>query len=121
MTLGDTAYKDIYSTSEIKTNETWIDGKPIYRKVFVLKPTNGGEIEFSNKMSYGVAMFDKSHTFLIRSSGSITTGIGADGNSGYWFDARTIATNGNLHFFVGDAIYRGSTIYATVLYTKTTD
>lgn len=24
---------DIYSTNEIKTNEIWIDGKPIYRKV----------------------------------------------------------------------------------------
>ena len=25
--------KDIYSTSETKTNKVWIDGKPIYRKV----------------------------------------------------------------------------------------
>ena len=33
MTLGDTAYKDIYSTTETKTNKVWIDGKPIYRKV----------------------------------------------------------------------------------------
>lgn len=24
---------EIYSTSEIKTNKIWIDGKPIYRKV----------------------------------------------------------------------------------------
>ena len=33
MTLGDTAYKDIYSTTETKTNKIWIDGRPIYRKV----------------------------------------------------------------------------------------
>ena len=33
MTLGDTAYKDIYSTTETKTNKVWIDGRPIYRKV----------------------------------------------------------------------------------------
>ena len=26
--------KDIYSTTETKTNKVWIDGKPIYRKVF---------------------------------------------------------------------------------------
>ena len=34
MTLGDIAYKDIYSTTETKTNKVWVDGKPIYRKVF---------------------------------------------------------------------------------------
>jgi len=33
MTLGDTAYKDIYSTTETKTNKVWIDGRTIYRKV----------------------------------------------------------------------------------------
>lgn len=27
-------YIDTYSTSEVKTNKVWIDGKPIYRKVF---------------------------------------------------------------------------------------
>ena len=27
------AYQDIYSTTEVKTNKVWIDGKPIYRKV----------------------------------------------------------------------------------------
>jgi hypothetical protein len=26
--------QDVYSTDEVKTNEVWIDGKPIYRKIF---------------------------------------------------------------------------------------
>lgn len=30
---------DSYSTSEVKTNKRWIDGKPIYRKVFQLDIT----------------------------------------------------------------------------------
>ena len=30
----ENAIKDVYSTSEVKTNEVWIDGKPIYRKTF---------------------------------------------------------------------------------------
>lgn len=30
--------KDIYSTTETKTNKVWIDGKPIYRKVFTNIP-----------------------------------------------------------------------------------
>lgn len=29
-------YTDTYSTSEVKTNKVWIDGKPIYRKVVSL-------------------------------------------------------------------------------------
>ena len=33
MTLGDIAYKDIYSKTETKTNKVWIDDKPIYRAV----------------------------------------------------------------------------------------
>lgn len=34
-TLGDIPFdiSDVYSTSEVKTNKVWIDGKPIYRKV----------------------------------------------------------------------------------------
>lgn len=30
---GSGSSKDIYSTEETKTNKTWIDGKPIYRRV----------------------------------------------------------------------------------------
>lgn len=32
-------YIDTYSTSEVKTNKVWIDGKPIYRKVVSLPTT----------------------------------------------------------------------------------
>lgn len=31
---------DIYSTSEVKTNKVWIDGKPIYRKTFQFTSAN---------------------------------------------------------------------------------
>lgn len=31
---GGEELTEIYSTEEVKTNKTWIDGKPIYRKVF---------------------------------------------------------------------------------------
>lgn len=39
---------DVYSTNEIKTNEIWIDGKPIYRKVITGTKTSIG---VSNVMS----------------------------------------------------------------------
>ncbi len=32
---------DVYSTTETLTNKIWIDGKPIYRRVFVLTNQNG--------------------------------------------------------------------------------
>lgn len=34
LSLEDIAYKDVYSTNELKTNKVWIDGSPIYRKVY---------------------------------------------------------------------------------------
>lgn len=33
MINNDMIEKDVYSTEEIRTNEKWIDGKPIYRKM----------------------------------------------------------------------------------------
>lgn len=38
--------KDVYSTSEVKTNKVWIDGKPIYRKV-----VNFGRLPNSNNQT----------------------------------------------------------------------
>lgn len=114
-----------FSTSEVKTNDKWIDGKPLYRRTYKIEnftvPSNG-EYTYTNTIAnLDVAMFDKSHTFLVRSNGRYMTGIGASNNAGYWFDARCITDTGDLLFMVGSSIASGSTIYATVLYTKTTD
>ena len=38
-TLGDIPFVDVYSTTETKTNKVWIDGKPIYRRVFIYTGT----------------------------------------------------------------------------------
>lgn len=42
---------DIYSTSEIKTNKIWIDGKPIYRKV-ISSTLNGTYTESGNRYTW---------------------------------------------------------------------
>ena len=34
--------KDVYSTDEVKTNKVWIDGKPIYRKVWYWQNVTSG-------------------------------------------------------------------------------
>lgn len=101
---------------------TWIDGKPLYRKTYTISSPGSGEWTYTNTINnLGIAMFDKDHTFLLRSNGTCMTGIGAEGNSGYWFDARAITSTGSLMFYVGSSINSGATIYATILYTKTTD
>ncbi len=41
------ATPDYYSTNEIKTNKVWIDGKPIYRKVFYRDNTGYNNPEFN--------------------------------------------------------------------------
>lgn len=45
---------DTYSTTEVKTNKKWIDGKPIYRKTFEINAQmNGGDLfSISNMDSY---------------------------------------------------------------------
>lgn len=125
--IGGEVYGDItdaYTLSEVKTNQTWL-GKPLYRRTYKIQnftvPSNG-EYTYTNTIAnLDVAMFDKSHTFLVRSNGRYMTGIGASNNASYWFDARCITGTGDLLFMIGSSIASGATIYATVLYTKTTD
>jgi hypothetical protein len=38
----ETLYQGSYSTTEVKTSDTWIDGKPIYRKCFVVTIRSDG-------------------------------------------------------------------------------
>lgn len=45
---------NVYSTDEVKTNKTWIDGKPIYRKVFNI--TSGMSTSF--QIEHGISNLD---------------------------------------------------------------
>ena len=70
ITLGDIAYKDIYSTTETKTNKVWIDGKPIYRKVvYDTTPRSGGNYN----IEHGIQNYDEivSYKTLCYQSSSI--------------------------------------------------
>lgn len=112
---------DSYSTSETKTNQIWIDGKPLYRRTYIISNPGTGEWSYDNNLPHDIAFFDMSHTGMLRSNGTVYSGIGEDGNSPYWFQARGISSVGNLLFYVGSAVASGSTIYATILYTKKED
>ena len=60
------------TTKEVKTNETWIDGKPIYRKVIELGSINS---DGSKTFNHGISnvdniWIDSSHSFLVEGENS---------------------------------------------------
>lgn len=99
-----------YSTNEVKLNEKWIDGKPIYRKVVNM----GNLLNNSGKsVKHGLS------NFVIRTiNGSATNGSTTIGISGF---------NDEVYISKTDVIWntkvnRSSfTAYVVLEYTKTTD
>lgn len=48
---------DDYSTTEVNTGKTWIDGKPIYRKVITFERNNHDTFSFSTPANYQKIIF----------------------------------------------------------------
>ena len=65
------ALVDTYSTSEVKTNKVWIDGRPIYRKAFAF--TSGSS---SNEFPTGLSTAGVSNIWLSPMSYSVEAGNG---------------------------------------------
>lgn len=112
-----------YSTTETVVG-TWIDGKPIYRKVYILSAIAGNNSYTLNSVPSNVDImwFDLSATFLLQeSTGYTRQGIDPGAaDPGYDFSARVVSKV-SVNIYVGNLIANNSTIYATLLYTKTTD
>lgn len=112
-----------YSTKEVKTGEKWIDGKPIYKKVFIF---NNRELSINNPINHGISnlsvvvslqgIFKDSNTFITfpylydtvnamylkATSTQIITAVPKDGSL-------SLSASSNRTF------------YCTIEYTKTTD
>lgn len=115
---------EVYSTNEVKTNKVWIDGKPLYRRVYTFNAVSGNHSYALNPAPSNVdkMWFDLSATFLFQ-QGSGYTRQGIDPNSSdHAFDFSTrVTSKTNLNIYVGGSVVNGAIIYATMLYTKTTD
>lgn len=117
MTLGDTAYKDIYSTTETKTNKVWINGKPIYRKV-IYDTTSRSAGNYN--IEHGIQNYDEIvsyKTLCYQSSSVIHDGSSTSALSGS--ERVTSYFNGN-----NISIRTSWAIVKTIIiieYTKTTD
>ena len=115
-----------YSTSEIKTNATWIDGKPIYKKTFVVSiPSSGNVVTFQHGVN-NLGFFVKSEGVAMSSNGTTARFlpdfyINDDNISGVFGCAiyGGSLSSGNVDITYG-SWYRGGTVYATLYYTKKT-
>lgn len=112
-----------YSTNETVIGK-WINNKPLYRKVYTFSAVAGNNSYALNPAPSNVdrMWFDLSATFLLqRSTGYARQGIDLGAaNPGYDFSARVVSKV-SANIYVGNLIAENSTIYATLLYTKTTD
>lgn len=122
---GSTEAENVYSTEETVCG-TWIDGKPIYRKVIpgTLAKDNGDAIVFANVSDlmidklinlYGnMPHNDNSHQIVFPMSYSTATGIYAAINMCYQKQTGNILYN----FLNNGGTYSGSTAYVVIEYTK---
>lgn len=112
-----------YSTKEVKTGEKWIDGKPIYKKVFIF---NNRELSINNPINHGISnlsvvvslqgIFKDSNTF-------ITFPYLYDTVNAMYLKATStqiitaVPKGGSLSLSASS----NRTFYCTIEYTKTTD
>lgn len=120
--LGEEINKKItnlstYSTEEVKTGETWIDGKPIYRKVFELTSDTEQQI-IPHNIANVEHLWVSGDSFLdIGGSASIPANYYRD--SGIYTYAH--ANLNNIIIKASPSGWKGKKFYIVLEYTKTTD
>lgn len=129
LTLGSSfILNSDYSTTETKTGARWIDGKPIYRKVFtdVTSSTAGGnyyqvipQAECGTIVFYSALMKDPSAII------NISTWDGTPHDVNTWMTDSSLSTParpaGTLCVYTSTSRWCGQRFWITVEYTKTTD
>ena len=118
----ESANVDLYSTSEVKTNKVWIDGKPIYRRVVEINNPNQEwqPIDISTFFSNRDMICKGDIVYGVLASGMILTEYSRSDT-----DCLAVLVGKNVHN-VASVIYCYSTnsiakLIVSVEYTKTTD
>ena len=114
-----------YSTNEVKTNKTWIDGKPIYRKVYQIDVSSSSE---SAILNLNISDFDTiyiSNNSFLRSNSNASKPLNVYENSGQFIRTELGVLNNKetarISVFHSTDVYYTGTAYVIVEYTKTTD
>ena len=111
--------QDVYSTEEVKTNKVWVDGKPIYRKVFL--GTSIGTINISS-LNIEEGFIDTTHSYVFwgRYTPVQLTTTSASNVGSYMAGAYINNNRTSLTIEAGSSINITKYII-TLEYTKTTD
>ena len=108
----------IYSTDEQRVG-TWIDGKPLYRKSFIVKGITA--VSYTHNLAdlnMDMCLFDFSHSVFKQGVYSLPFGIYGS-NTDY---NRVFFQDNNAIVFQFSSVYTMSKdLYFTIEYTKTTD
>lgn len=116
-----------YSTAEMDTGATWIDGKPIYKKTFAVSiPSSGHTVDFPHGIN-NLGFYVKAEGVAVGSNGTTVRFLpdfyvendSVNGVFGCAIYGGSVLS-GNITITYGNW-YRGGTVYATIWYTKTTD
>lgn len=111
-----------YSTEEVKTGETWIDRKPIYKKTIQFTTSATGKHSIKHNISNldtviegkGSAK-DLSGTFYMFPMSAAVDNVSA------WSISIQNVDKTYFYFFRGTSVTGTITSYVTLYYTKTTD
>lgn len=114
---------EVYSTSEVKTNKVWIDGKPIYRKSFIITSISTG----SNYITHNIDnLGDLINVYgnCLRKDGKWQPALRTDSTLLDWQIGVNDIGSTQFVLMVGSK-YTGSVVITkgniTLEYTKTTD
>lgn len=114
-----------YSTTESDTKFTWIDGRNIYKKTFVVPiPSSGNSTAFNHGIS-NLGSYIKAEGVAVFSNGTTTRFLPAFYENGNGLDHQYSCsiyggstTSNNITLTFGSGYY-GGTAYVTIYYTKT--
>lgn len=109
---------DNYSTTEVKTNKTWIDGKPIYRKVITYNYAEGST---TASIPSGISNLDKVvllNPIMLRSASDFEINYYSS-SSDYLRTFYRYSTNAIE--VRSSAASPNTVFYITIEYTKTTN
>ena len=114
---------EIYSSSEIKIG-TWIDGKPLYRKV-ISGTLNDVTTAGTNVNSDVAINVDNRNITIIENAFVVASNrwwtLPFISNTGYVTIAFVSSGGNAIRFRSNDTTYNGAACYCSVIYTKTTD
>lgn len=111
-----------YLPTEVKTNKTWIDGKPIYRKVFT---QNNVTLSTSGVLIGNIGSDVSTWVSSYLRVGNIDGNGVRSGRTGYlnsdYHSGIQLSIDGNIRLFAKDGEATKAYVLLIMEYTKTTD